>query len=161
MKRNEEMVTAGCLWCSCWRTLSGGVSVTKCLVMLVQLQEEAPGELGTAGWVVAGSHLWWGSRILRSKLWDPPDSGFLLPTVQGERFPQLLSQLCQCCRNHGGVGRSGVRVDQGKEGDSYWRKEMLSLMRMSRMVRSRDRNQGVWSVWGKGTLVRAQSPFWL
>lgn len=110
----------------------------------------SPGELGTARGVLTGAPpLWWGIRIHRSNLWDCPDSGFLLPMVQGEHFPQLLSQLCQCCWKYRGVGRSGVRGDQGKEGDSYWRKERLSLVRTGRMVRSRDKDSGcLVCVWG-------------
>lgn len=149
MKGNEEMVTASCRGVPAEEQLLEVYLFTKCLVMLVLLQEEAPGELGTAGGVVTGAHLWWGSRIHRSNLWHPPDSGFLLPMVQGEHFPQPLSQLCQCCWKYRGVGRSGVRGDQGKEGDSYWRKEMLSLVRLGRMVRSRDRETGcLVCVWG-------------
>lgn len=106
MKRNEEMVTAGCLWCSCWRTAFGGVSVHQMPHDAGAATRGSPEELGTAGGVLMGAHLWWGSRIHRSNLWNPPDSGFLLPMVQGEHFPQLLSQLCKCCWKYRDIRRS-------------------------------------------------------
>lgn len=49
----------------------------------------------------------------------------------------------------GSTGSSGVRGDQGQKGHSYWGKEMLSLGRRGRMVRSRDKESGcLVCVWG-------------
>lgn len=60
--------------------------LTKSLVMLVLLQREDPRGPGAAGEVITGARLWQDSRIHRSNLWHPLDSGSLLPMVQGGLF---------------------------------------------------------------------------
>lgn len=151
MKRNEEMVTAGWLWCSCWRTAFGGVSVHQMPCGAGAATGGSPRGAGHCKRLVSDAHLWWISRIHRSNLWDPPGSGFPLPIVQGEHFPHLLSQWCQA------AGRWwGVVTKEGK-GTLTGGKKCFGLVRMGSTVR-RDREWGVWSVCGgKGSLVRAQS----